>query len=114
MPTRYHISLPDAASARGGDPSTAFTAHGAEEYANQLQQAIATAHLFDRWRASQADPEGVDPAWGATDPAATVQGSQRDLHVELILVTALPGDIVRQRLRLLAGGGWQLRDVSAA
>ena len=114
MPTRYHISLPDAATARGSDPALAFTAHGADELARELQQAIATTHLFDRWRATQADPDGVDPAWAATDPAATVQGSQRDLHVELILVTSLAGDIVRQRLRLLAGGGWQLRDVSAA
>jgi hypothetical protein len=43
-----------------------------------------------------------------------VRGEQHDLHVDLIAVTALPGSILRHRLRLLAGDGWSLRDVSAA
>ena len=114
MPTRYFISLPDGAAARGADASLAFTAHGAEEFAEQLQHAMRDPQLFDRWRATQADPDDVDPGMGAVDENAIVTGQQRDLHIDLVLITSLPGDIVRQRLRLLAGSGWQLRDVTAA
>ncbi|TBR11380.1 MAG: hypothetical protein EPO46_06630 [Lysobacter sp.] len=114
MPTRYHISLPDSAAARGSNPATSFNAHGAEAFAEQLEQAMRTTQLFERWRGGQADPDNIDPVLGATDPQATVRGEQHDLHIDLILITALPGDVVRHRLRLLAGSGWQLRDVSAA
>lgn len=114
MPTRYFISLPDGAAARGSDASLAFTAHGAEEFAEQLQCALREPSLFDRWRGSQADPDDVDPALGGTDPGASVTGQQRDLRIDLVLVTSLPGDVVRHRLRLLAGSGWELRDVTAA
>lgn len=114
MPTRYFISLPDGNAARGSDASLAFTAHGAGEFAEQLQSAMREARLFERWRATQADPDDVDPGLGATDPNAVVTGQQRDLHIDLVLITSLPGDVVRHRLRLLAGGGWQLRDVTAA
>ena len=114
MPTRYFISLPDGAAARGSDASLAFTAHGAEEFAAQLQAALRTTELFDRWRGTQDEPDDIDPELGAVDPAAVVTGQQRDLAIDLVLVTALPGDVVRHRLRLLAGSGWQLRDVTAA
>lgn len=114
MPTRYYISLPDGAAARGSDPALSFTAHGAEEFAHQLQSALRSTDLFERWRAMQDDPDDVDPGLGATDPGATVKGEQHDLHIDLVLVTSLPGDVVRHRLRLLAGSGWQLRDVTAA
>ncbi len=114
MPTRYFISLPDGTAARGSDASLAFTAHGAEEFAEQLQSALRSPQLFDRWRGTQDDPEDVDPALGAVDPTATVTGQQHDLHIDLVLITSLPGDIVRHRMRLLAGSGWQLRDVTAA
>ena len=49
-----------------------------------------------------------------TDPGARVQGAQRDLHVELVATTSLPGNLLKQRLRWLAGSGWELRDVTAA
>ena len=114
MPTRYYISLRDAAAARGDDPALSFTAHGADGFAEQLQQAMRTSTVFDRWRGTQDDPEGVDPGLGATDPNASVTGAQRDLHIDLVLTTTLPGEIVRHRLRLLAGSHWQLRDVTAA
>lgn len=113
MPTRYYISLPDGAAARGDDPATSFTAHGADGFAEQLEQAMRTSALFDRWRGAQQDPDDVDPALGATDPNATATGAQRDLVIDLVLTTTLPGDIVRHRLRLLAGSHWQLRDVTA-
>jgi hypothetical protein len=114
MPIRYYISLKDPQKARGSDATLAFSAHGAEEFAAQLQDALRSDGLFQRWRATQADPDAVDPALGATDPAATVSGAQHDLQIDLIAITALPGTVFKQRLRLLAGNAWELRDVSSA
>lgn len=114
MPTRYYISLPEPARARGADPAFAFTAQGGEAFAQQFQDALRSDGLFERWRNAQEDPDGVDPALGATDPVATVSGQQDDLHVDLIVVTSLPGSVLKHRLRLLAGNAWELRDVSAA
>lgn len=114
MPTRYYISLPDPPNARGSDSAFAFTALGADAFAAQFEDALRSDGLFQRWRATQEDPDGVDPALGATDPNATVQGQQDDLHIDLIVVTSLPGSVFKHRLRLLAGSGWELRDVSAA
>lgn len=113
MATRYYISLPDPAKTRASG-SFAFKSQGAEGLAGELQQALRSDGLFERWRAAQDDPDGVDPSLGATDPSATVEGKQDDLHVDLIAVTALPGSVFKQRLRLLAGSTWELRDVSAA
>ena len=39
MSTRYYIRLPDPATARGDDPDLAFRAHGAEAFAEELQDA---------------------------------------------------------------------------
>ena len=114
MATRFHLSLPDPARARGSDPAFAFDAHGAEEFARQLEDALRHGTLFERWRAAQEDPDAVDAALGATDPAARVEGRQDDLHIDLVTVTTLPGSILRHRLALLAGSAWELRDVSAA
>ena len=114
MPTRYLIRLPEPASARGNDPAFAFRAQSADAFAEELQDALRGDGLFQRWRAVQEDPDAVDPALGATDPAAQVSGMQEDLRVDLTVVTALPSSVLRQRLGLLAGSGWQLRDVSAA
>jgi len=114
MATRYYLSLPDPAKARGADPSLAFSAHGADEFAAQLQEALRTTALFERWRAKQEDPDAVDPALGATDPQSRVEGAQDDLHVDLVATTSLPGAVFKHRLRLLAGSNWQLRDVTSA
>lgn len=111
---RYQIRLPDPAQARGSEPALAFTAHGAEAFAEQLQDALRSATLFERWRAMQPDPDDVDPALGATDPAATVASERHNLSVTLVVVTSLPGDILKQRLRWLAGPHWEMRDVSQA
>lgn len=113
MPTRFYISLPNAATARGSDPDLAFRSEGAEALAAEFQAALRTTQLFDRWAAKQADPDGVSPTLGATDPSATVKGEQHDLAIDLIATTSLPGDVFKQRLRWLAGSGWELRDVSA-
>lgn len=113
MAIRYYLRLPDATRARGSEPSLAFTAHGAAGFAEQLQQALRTDALFERWRLMQEDPDEVDPSLGAVDPDAKVSGEQHDLHVDLTVVTSLPGDLLKHRLRLLAGSAWELRDVTA-
>lgn len=113
MPTRYYLKLPDARLARGADPAFAFRAVSAEGFAEELEAALRENGLFVRWRAAQADPDAIDPALGAIDPIAVVSGTQKDLHVELIATTSLPGTILRHRLRLLAGSHWELRDVVA-
>jgi len=100
--------------ARGADPALAFSAHGADEFAAQLQQALRSDGLFRRWRDAQEDPDEVDAALGATDPQATVSGSQDHLRIDLVVTTALPGSVFKHRLRLLAGSAWELRDVAAA
>jgi hypothetical protein len=114
MATRYYLSLPEPSRARGGDPALAFTAHGAEEFAAQLQEALRTTSLFERWRQRQDDPDDIDPSFGVTDPDAVVHGQQDDLHVGLVVTSSIPGNILKHRLRLLAGSGWELRDVTAA
>ena len=114
MPTRYYLRLPDVEHARGGDAALAFHSQSAEGIAAELQDALRSDELFQRWRARQDDPDAVDPALGATDPGATVQGSQHDLHAELVATTSLPGNLLKQRLRWLAGSPWELHDVVAA
>lgn len=112
--TRFYISLPDPQKARGSDSAYSFTAHGAAEFAAQLQAALRNDALFEKWRAAQDDPDTVDPSLGTSDPAATVEGSQDDLHVKLVATTSIPGTVFKHRMRLLAGSGWELRDVTAA
>ena len=114
MAIRYYISLPDAARARGDAPELSFTAQGAAGFAEQLQAALRSDGLFERWRKLQPEPDEVDAAFGATDPGATVEGKQDDLHVDLVVTTSLPGTVFKHRLRLLAGNGWKLHDVTAA
>ena len=114
MPIRYYISLKNPAKARGSDAAFSFTAHGAGEFAAQLQDALRSDGFFQRWRQAQPDPDSVDAGLGASDPAATVTGEQHDLQIDLIVVTSIPGSVFKHRLRLLAGSAWELRDVSSA
>ena len=114
MRTRYYLRLPNPAKARGSEPELAFRSVGADGLAEELQAALRGTGLFDRWRATQEDPEAVDPGMGVTDPAADVSGKQHDLVVELIATTDLPGAVFKHRLRVLAGSGWELRDVRSA
>lgn len=114
MATRYYLRFPDASAARGSDPALAFRSQSAAGMAGELQDALRSDDLFQRWRAQQDDPDAVDPALGETDPGATVQGEQHDLHAELVVTTSLSGNLLKQRLRLLAGSGWEIRDIAAA
>ena len=114
MPTRYYLRLPEPALARGPTPGLAFRSESAEGFAEELQAALRTPALFERWRDLQEDPDSVDPGLGVTDPAATVTGEQSDLDVLLVVTTSLPGAVFKQRMRLLAGSHWQLSDIKAA
>jgi hypothetical protein len=114
MPTRYYLSLPDPAAARGSDADLAFHAHGADAFALELQEALRSDALFQCWRAKQDDPDAIDASLGVTDPAAVVDGKQHDLRIDLVATTSLPGSVFKQRLRLLAGSGWTMSDVTAA
>jgi len=109
--TTYYISLPDPAKARGNDASLAFQSHGASGFAEELQAALAGPGLFEKWKARQPDPDAVDAQWGVTDPGATVTGAQDDLRINLQVTTSLNGDVFKQRMRLLAGHHWELREV---
>lgn len=114
MAQRYHLTLADPAKSRGSDPTLAFRSVSADGFAQELQAALQTTRLFDAWRALQEDPDAVDPALGATDPAARVVGTQRHLQIDLVATTSIPGSVLRHRLRLLAGSAWALHDVTAA
>jgi hypothetical protein len=113
MPVRYFVTLPDPARVRDAG-QFAFTSQGAGGLAEELQAALRGDALFQRWRRTLDDPDDVDPALGATDPSATVEGLQHDLHIDLVVTTTLPGEVFRHRMRLLAGNAWELRDVTAA
>lgn len=107
----YRIHLPDPQRARGSDPLLSFKSVGAESFAEELEAALGHAVLFERWRSRQDEPDEVDPALGVVDPGARVTGRQREKRVELDVVTSIPGEVLRHRLRLLAGSHWELRDV---
>lgn len=113
MATRYFISLPDTDKVRASG-EFAFISQGAEGLAAELQQALRDTALFERWRATQEEPDEVDPSLGATDPAAIVTGDMQHHDIRLVATTTLPGEVFKQRLRLLAGSHWELRDVRSA
>jgi hypothetical protein len=111
MAVKYILRLPQPSQARGAEPSLSFTSGGAEGFASELQAALREDTLFQRWRAMQDDPDEVDDALGATDPAATVVGKQEDLKIELHATTSISSGILKQRLKWLAGENWVLADV---
>jgi hypothetical protein len=114
MATRYYLRLPDPELARGSEPSLSFRSQSAEGFAEELQSALRSPALFERWKALQEDPDAVDPSLGATDPGATVTGEQSDLDVLLVATTSIPGGVFKQRMRWLAGSHWQLHDIKGA
>lgn len=110
----YYLSIADLAHARGPVPALSYDGAGPDGLAAALREAVRTPALFERWRALQDDPDEVDPALAATDPAAQVSARVSDLRIDVDLVTDLPMSIVRHRLNLLIGPNWQLRDMRAA
>ena len=111
MAVKYILRLPEPSRARGAEPSLSFTSDGAGGLAAELQAALRDDTLFQRWRVLQEDPDEVDDALGATDPAATVVGKQEDLMIELHAATSIPSGILKQRLNWLAWDHWVLADV---
>lgn len=116
MPLRshYYLSIDDLAKARGPVASLSFDGAGPDDLSAAVQHAMRTRDLFERWRAMQDEPDEVDLALAATDPEATVSARVQDLHIDMDLITDLPMSIVRQRLNLLIGASWQLRDMRKA
>lgn len=111
---RYYLSIADLAHARGDDPRFSYAGAGPNDFAAALQAALRDAGLFERWRAVQPDPDAVDSSLATVDPGAEVSARVADLRTDVELVTRLPMAVVRHRLYLLIGGGWQLRDMRSA
>jgi hypothetical protein len=112
---RYYLNVEDFARARGTVPELSFQGDSPEAFGAALLSALREPTLWQRWLAMQPDPDAVDPALGATDPAATVTARLADeLHSDVVVTTRLPHAILRHRLNLLVGAHWTLRDVKAA
>jgi hypothetical protein len=112
--SHFYLSIDDLARARGAEPRLSYDGAGPNDFAAALQSALREPDLFERWRAMQPEPDEVDPALGATDPAAQVSARVADLRTDVDLITSLPMSIVRHRLNLLIGPTWKLRDMRAA
>jgi hypothetical protein len=111
---RFFLGIDDLSRARGPIAELSFQGVSPESFAAVLQAALRDSALFERWRALQPDPDAVDPGLGVTDAAAKVSAQQTDLHTDVVVTTRLPHAVLKQRLRLLAGAHWTLRDVKAA
>lgn len=107
----YYFSIADFAAARGEDADLAFAGCSPDAWAQALTRALRTSELFTRWRAKQDDPDRVDRTLGAVDGRAEVVARQASLEVDFEVVTELAMRVLRQRLDLLIGNHWQLRDV---
>ncbi|QNJ99874.1 hypothetical protein [Dyella telluris] len=112
--SHYYFSIADLAHARGPVPALSYDGAGPNDLAAAVQNAMRTTDLFERWRAMQEEPDEVDPSLATVDPQATASARVSDLHTEMDLITDLPMSIVRQRLNLLIGASWQLRDMRKA
>ena len=110
---KFYISLPDPKLAVGANSALSFAAHGAEEFAAQLQRALSNPDYIQSWLASidTEDAEFVDAELLAIDANAKVTGTQHDLSFSLLANTTLNGAAFKHRMRLLAGSHWQLTDV---
>jgi hypothetical protein len=112
--SHYYLSIGDLAHARGPVASLSYDGAGPNDLAAAVQNAMRSPDLFERWRAMQDEPDDVDPSLGVTDPQATASARVSDLRTDMDLITDLPMTIVRQRLNLLIGSSWQLRDMRKA
>src|SRR3546814_16575718 len=80
MATRYYITLPAGTRARGADPDLTFKAISADGFASELQAALRTDNLFQRWSVRQDLPDKVDERLAATAPHAPVTEQRHDHH----------------------------------
>ncbi|TAN05878.1 MAG: hypothetical protein EPN38_09580 [Rhodanobacteraceae bacterium] len=111
---RYYLTIANLATARGPDADLSFTGSSPQSFADALQEALRKPILFDRWKAKQPDPDGVDPSLAPVDATATVTATLDDLHTDVQVVTTLTHFVLRHRLFILIGPHWQLHDVAAA
>ena len=111
---RYLFSIDDLPKARGESHELSFQGGTPQSFAALLQSSLREPSLWQRWRAMQPDPDAIDPALGQSDPEATVEAHQSDVHVSVEVRTSLPHAIIKHRMTLLIGKHWTLRDVSAA
>lgn len=111
---RYYLSIDNLAQARGQLSELSWQGNAPDSLAAALQSALREPSLWQRWRALQPDPDAVDPSLGASDPNATVQAAQSNLHTDVIVTTSLPHSILKHRLSLLIGAHWSLHDVQTA
>ena len=111
---RYMFSIDDLPKARGESHELSFHGESAGSFAALLQESLREPSLWRKWKAMQADPDAVDPALGASDPRATAEAHQSDVHVSVTVASSLPHAVIKHRLTLLIGRHWTLRDVSAA
>jgi hypothetical protein len=112
--SHYYLSIADLAHARGPVPALSYDGAGPNDLAAAVQNAMRSTDLFERWRAMQEEPDDVDPSLGVTDPQATASARVSDVRTDMDLITDLPMNIVRQRLNLLIGNSWQVRDMRKA
>lgn len=111
--SHFYLSIDDLAHARGPIPSLSYDGAGPNDFADALREALATPVLFERWRAMQDEPDDVDLALAATDPDVQVTAQVADLRTDVDLITSLPMSVVRNRLNVLIGSTWKLRDMRA-
>ena len=111
---RFYLSINNLATARGPDPKLAFQGSSPQSFAAALQEALRQPILFQRWKATQPDPDKVDPTLAPVDPDATVTAELQDIKTNVQVVTTLTHFILRHRLFILIGPNWQLHDVVAA
>ena len=103
MATRYYIRLTDPANARGSDAELAFKSGGAEGFASELEDALRTSVLFDRWKAKQEEPDEVDQSLAAVDLNSTVTATMAgQIVMEGFLNIRLPAWLRRLVTRVLA------------
>jgi phosphoglycerate-specific signal transduction histidine kinase len=112
--SRYYIQINDLAHARGPQEALSYDGAGPNDFAAALQEALRSPLLFQRWRATQPDPDAVDERLGVTDQLASVSAKVADLHTDVEVATDLPMSVLRQRMNWLIGACWQLHDVRPA
>lgn len=111
---RYYLGIDELATARGADPALSFDGVSAARFGEVLQHALRSDELFERWRALQEDPDAVDASLGAVDASARVEVTEAGHGARVTVTTTLPHALLKQRLRLLIGSHWSLRDVRPA
>ena len=111
---RYYIVVDNLGKARGSVGELSFTGESPDDLAVEMQRALRTPHLFEKWKALQPDPDAIDDSLGRSDANATVTAKQHDVRCDVTITSNLPHGIIKHRLSMLIGNHWTLRDVTAA